>query len=63
MIRSMARWEGYLLGALGITVTVVSIVMQIAWFAAGRHWPALGLTLGVLGGALLYRSGYRGVTG
>lgn len=57
----MERWEAYALGALGLTLALVSIVMQVAWLTVGKPWPALGLTLGIAGGALLYRTGYRGI--
>jgi hypothetical protein len=57
----MERWEGYLLGAFGLALALGSIGVQIAAFAADRTGLALAATLGVLGGALLYRTGYRGI--
>lgn len=58
----MERWEGYLLGALGLTLAVASVALQIASLVADRTGIALASSLGLLCGALLYRTGYRGIT-
>jgi hypothetical protein len=55
----MEHWESYVLGAFGILVVVASIAGQIAALAAGDGILVSAFTAGVVGGALLYRAGYR----
>lgn len=55
----MNRVEGYALGAFGILLVGASVTGQVVAFANARPLTGLLLTLGVLGGGLLYRTGYR----
>jgi hypothetical protein len=55
----MERWDAYVLGAFGMIVVVAAIALQVAALIAGETSTALLSSLGVVGGALLFRWGYR----
>lgn len=57
--RFVDRLEGYALGAFGLILIGVSLATQIVAIANGQLWMAVVFTLGILGGGLLYRAGFR----
>jgi hypothetical protein len=56
------RLLGYGLGGIGLIIVASSLVGQVFAIADGRPETAVGLTAGVIGGAILYRVGFRSAT-
>jgi hypothetical protein len=54
------RLFGYGLGGIGLIIVASSVVGQVFAIADGRPETAVGLTAGVIGGAILYRVGFAG---
>jgi hypothetical protein len=56
------RLLGYGLGGIGLIIVASSVVGQVFAIADGPQETAVGLTAGVIGGAILYRVGFRTAT-
>jgi hypothetical protein len=56
------RLLGYGLGGIGLIIVASSVVGQVFAIADGRPETAVGLTAGVIGGAILYRVGFHTAT-